>query len=251
MHDEGVVQETPSRWTELKTLGKLSVVGVQVEPFHASTEGSFPLGPVAMQKVVLVQDTLNSLLSVESAAAWTTLHALPFHCSMSGANVPAKSAAPTATQKLVVTHETPLRYGEVAFGTEGIGSDDQAEPFHSSATVAPFRGWSPLPTAMQKAEVTHETAASVFVAVAAVGLGMVVQFDALTCAGTVRPCGVAAWAAPEPRSASAISAAATPAVKIRTGARMTTSVVRGVTTRRRACAPSSVGRMITKSSGNL
>ena len=101
-----------------------------------------------------------------------------------------ESAAPTATQKLVVTHETPLRYGEVAFGTEGIGSDDQAEPFHSSATVAPFRGWSPLPTAMQKAEVTHETAASVFVAVAAVGLGMVVQFDA---GPAPEPSGRAAW----------------------------------------------------------
>jgi hypothetical protein len=37
MQDEGVVQETPSRWTEAKTLGKLRMVGVQVEPFHAST----------------------------------------------------------------------------------------------------------------------------------------------------------------------------------------------------------------------
>jgi hypothetical protein len=81
---------------------------------------------------------------------------------------------------------------------------------------------------MQKAEVTHETAASVFVAFAAVGLGMVVHFDALTWAGTVRPCGVAAWTPPEPRSASAISATTTPDVRIRTGARITTSAVRGV-----------------------
>ncbi|MGA2474087.1 MAG: hypothetical protein ABSG39_11410 [Acidimicrobiales bacterium] len=108
---------------------------------------------------------------------------------MSDELVPDTSASPTATQKLVITHETPLRYGAVAFGTEGIGSDDQAEPFHSSASTAPFPGWLPLPTAMQKAEVTHETAASVFVAFAAVGLGMIVHFDALTCAGTVRPCG--------------------------------------------------------------
>ncbi len=64
-----------------------------------------------------------------------------------------------------------------------------------------------MPTAMQKAEVTHETAATVFVAFAAVGLGMTDQFDALTCAGTVRPCGVDAWTPPEPRSASAMSAA--------------------------------------------
>jgi hypothetical protein len=93
-----------------------------------------------MQKVALVQDTLNRLLADDPAAAWTTLHAAPFHCSMSDELAPDTSANPTATQKLVDAHEIPLRKESVEFGTVGIGSDVQVVPFHSSASVASFRG---------------------------------------------------------------------------------------------------------------
>ena len=64
-------------------------------------------------------------------------------------------------------------------------------------------------TATQNTDVTQDTAPVTEPAAGVVAVfAMVLQFDAPTCAGTVRPCGVAAWAPPEPRSASAMSAAA-------------------------------------------
>jgi hypothetical protein len=85
MQNEGLGQETLYSWAEENTPGKLRVVGVQVEPFHCSTSGPVPFDPAAMQKLVLVQETPDRVLAADPAVAWTTLHALPFHCSMSGA----------------------------------------------------------------------------------------------------------------------------------------------------------------------
>ena len=127
----------------------------------------------------------------------------------------------------------------VSAGTVGDVIGDQVEPFQSSMFAASVLTLSPLPTATHQSDVTQETLVIplVWFAVLLV-LDIVVQFDALTCAGTVRPCGVAAWAPPEPRSASAMSGAATPAVRNRTGARI--DYLRGswrVATRRRAECP--------------
>jgi hypothetical protein len=49
---------------------------------------------------------------------------------------------------------------------------------------------------MQKAAVTQETCAVNGVEVVDTALGTTDQLEALTCAGTVRPCGSAAWAPP-------------------------------------------------------
>ena len=62
-----------------------------------------------MQKLGLVQDTLDKKLSSDASVAWTTVHELPLHCSISGDSVPAMYTSPTATQKLVVTQETPFK----------------------------------------------------------------------------------------------------------------------------------------------
>jgi hypothetical protein len=81
-----------------------------------------------------------------------------------------------------------VRYAASALATVGIGSDVQVAPFQISAMVlTPISVCPPSPTAMQKTDVTHETPVSVFAELAVVGLAIRVQFDALTCAGTVMP----------------------------------------------------------------
>jgi hypothetical protein len=118
-----------------------------------------------------------------------------------------------------------MREASVAFVTVGIASGDQVEPFHASAVVAFEPGQLLLPTAMQKTELTHETPVSAFVVFAVAVVGMVVQLEALTCAGAVRACGLAApTGLPSvSTSGSADSATANPAVTTRTADRMTTS----------------------------
>jgi len=118
-----------------------------------------------------------------------------------------------------------MRAASVAFVTVGIASGDQVEPFQTSAVVAFAPGQPSLPTAMQKTELTHETLVSTFVAFAVAVVGMVVQFEAITCAGAVRACGLAPPTGPpsESTSGSAKIATANPAVTTRTADRMTTS----------------------------
>jgi hypothetical protein len=122
-------------------------------------------------------------------------------------------------QKLMVTHETPARSAPPAeFGTVGMTSGDQVEPSHNSAVVAGIELSYPFPTAMQNTEVTHETPWSPFAAFGVAVVGIVVQFDALTCAGAVSAWEFAAPPALPPVRASgrAVSATAKPSVTIRT-----------------------------------
>jgi hypothetical protein len=58
---------------------------------------------------------------------------------------------PTATQSVVLTHETPVRTFTPLFGF-GLGTADQTEPFHDAVNVS-----SAPPTAMQKVVLVHET----------------------------------------------------------------------------------------------
>jgi hypothetical protein len=104
-------------------------------------------------------------------------------------------------------------------------SGDQVEPFHNSAVVAGVERSYPFPTAMQNTEVTHETPWSAFVAFGVAVVGIVVQFDALTCAGAVS----ASWALAAPTvlppvsmSGNAAIAIAKPTVNTRTTERIPT-----------------------------
>ncbi len=95
--------------------------------------------------------------------------------------------------------------------TVGDVTGDQVEPFQSSMFAPSALTLAPLLAAMHQVDVTQDTLLIPFVWLAVTFvLDLVVQVDALTCAGTVRPSGVAAWALPQPRSASAVSAAAMP-----------------------------------------
>jgi hypothetical protein len=109
-----------------------------------------------MQKVSLVHDTPLRNIGVDDVVVpWTTLHPDPPHCSMSSVS-PDTMESPTATQKFVLTHETEAREESVELATVGMVRADQEAPFHSSAVAAP----APLPTAMQKSDLTHDTLAS-------------------------------------------------------------------------------------------
>jgi hypothetical protein len=79
---------------------------------------------------------------------------------------------------------------------------DQVEPFQTSAAVAAVGRKKPFPTAMQKTAVTQETSVSLFVALAVAVVAIVVQFDALTCAGAVSAWELAAPTALPPVSTS-------------------------------------------------
>jgi hypothetical protein len=104
----------------------------------------------------------------------------------------------------------------------GNGTFVQVEPFQSCA-VPTSDPTMPPPTAIHQVDVTHETLPVRLVELGVVIVfGMVVQFDALTCAGAVRPWGVTAPPPADSRSVigSASSATAKPAVKNRTATRI-------------------------------
>ena len=62
-----------------------------------------------MQNDVLVHDTPVKNVGVDDGGAdWTTVQVVPFHCSISGAEL-VVSTDPTATQNDVVTQDTPAR----------------------------------------------------------------------------------------------------------------------------------------------
>src|SRR5580698_6864214 len=73
------------------------------------------------------------------------------------------------------------------------------------------------PTFMQNAAVTQERCPATGAGAVDTALGTTDQLEALTCAGTVRPCGWAAGAPPgsTSRRGSAIRATAQPAIQIR------------------------------------
>src|SRR5580700_11176259 len=127
-------------------------------------------------------------------------------------------------QNEVVTHETSTSTGSSVFATVGMVSADQVVPFHISPVVAPVVS-SKLPTARPKTEFTQETPESTLVEFGVAVVGIVDQFDALTCAGALSVWGVAACTALPSRrtSGSAAHATAIPAVRTLPVNRMTTS----------------------------
>jgi hypothetical protein len=109
-------------------------------------------------------------------------------------------------------------------GTVGIVRGDQVEPFQTSAAVAGAARKKPFPTAMQKTAVTQERFVSLFVVLGVAVVGIVVQLDALTCAGAVSAWEFAAPTAlpPVSMSGNVANAIAKPTVNTRTTERIPT-----------------------------
>jgi hypothetical protein len=104
-------QDTELRDTpEVRPAGIAGVVALQVLPFHISASAPAPVEPTAMQKDGPAHDTpLSSLLALGgSVTPVTTLHVLPFHCSMRGLPPAPAPCRPTATQNDAVAHVTAL-----------------------------------------------------------------------------------------------------------------------------------------------
>jgi hypothetical protein len=96
------------------------------------------------------------------------VHDEPFHVSRKGVDLHAVDpleVVPTATQDVVLTHETELRTESVKSGGLVVVTIDHVLPFHFSANVCiSAAGWlgsvSQSPTAMQKSALTQETSSS-------------------------------------------------------------------------------------------
>src|SRR5712691_11522828 len=122
-------------------------VTVQLLPFQVSARAVAAdpavTVPVAMQSVVLAQDTLSSAIEVVPAGmtGCRRAHDVPFQNSAIGRVGP---APPTTRQKLVVTHDNALALPGGGRPTDGSSRQDL--PFHAS--VNPTL-WAPVPVAMQ------------------------------------------------------------------------------------------------------
>jgi len=190
MQDVGVAHETLKRPPPNSLPGSVGMDADQEEPFHCSTngtEGVVPASPTATQKLTLAHEAprITELAWAATPCIWA--QAEPFHWKIRGVFRDEPDPSPPATQNDAVTQSTLEKEYEVAPGTVGTPTDIQVEPFHICAEAA----WSPkrpCPTAMHQVDVTHETLpVSLYVVGAVIEFGMVDQFDALTCAGAVRP----------------------------------------------------------------
>ena len=113
---------------------------VQVEPFQNRLHvagGVVPVFtfPIAMQVDGLLHDKSYTPrrelpLGAESVVA---VQVEPFHCSMRASG--AVRAKPTVTQNEVLTHDTPERSLSSVETVLGLGTMDQADPFHCSTSV--------------------------------------------------------------------------------------------------------------------
>ena len=89
--------------------GAAAVTNDHAVPFHVSaTAGPVPDPPTARQKVVPTHDTEFRVSPVVAGAftLGTTVHDVPFHCSMRVPPPVPEFSEPTATQKVEVVHDT-------------------------------------------------------------------------------------------------------------------------------------------------
>jgi hypothetical protein len=143
----------------------------------------------------------RSLFAVDETFGLGTIDQVdPFHRSKSvRSGAEAESADPSAMQKVAVTHETEDRKSSTpGVSMLGLGTTDQAAPFHCSIKVTPpTPPPASYPTATQNDVERQETRLSSFI-----GLGLgegTIDHGPVT---TVRD--VAAAAAPPPTSPAAI-----------------------------------------------
>lgn len=119
-------------------------ISCQVLPFHGTTFGSLSasgaepspvvaeLQPTAVRSVASAQDTLVNMDDGElGAGVSSTVQAVPFHSALTGwMSVLPAGSAPTATQTLLVGHETLDRVPVIPTA----GSCCQLLPFHDSVS---------------------------------------------------------------------------------------------------------------------
>ena len=89
--------------------GAAGVTNDHALPFHVSaTAGPVPVRPTARQKVVPTQETEFRMSPVVAGASTlgTTVHDVPFHCSMRVPPPAPEFSAPTATQKVDDVQDT-------------------------------------------------------------------------------------------------------------------------------------------------
>jgi hypothetical protein len=103
----GPVHDTPVKYDETVPEGLGLGTTVQALPFHCSTRVPSPTTPTAIQKLDEVQLTAVSPAAPLVAGLDITAHCEPFHCSCKGAVAP--FCDPTATQKLALTQESPVK----------------------------------------------------------------------------------------------------------------------------------------------
>jgi hypothetical protein len=124
------------------------VSGVQLEPVH--TAAIVPESdPTAMHHLTDTHDT--ALRNGPMAPVFIVDQAEPFHRS---------ATLPTATQKVVDRHETPVNPPESPVAPVMVDQDD---PFQRSTTVVRSVLSSALPTATQNVVEGHDTAARALV----------------------------------------------------------------------------------------
>ena len=104
-------------------------------PFHCSAMLTLPLDPAASHILVETQETPSrTLKALGLGVGWMT-HIAPFHDSANVLVAPLTCAEPTAVQEVADTQETLVNELYVAPLGVGVGSIDQAVPFHCSARV--------------------------------------------------------------------------------------------------------------------
>jgi hypothetical protein len=133
----------------------------QAVPFHDSTRvlAEPPDEPTAVQSVTDTHDTPNRLLSPEPFGLGTADQAVPFHDSTRVFDVRPPPTTfwietPTAVQSVADRHDTPYRMLSPGPGF-GLGTTDQAVPFHDSTKVS--GALRTEPTAVQSVADTHDT----------------------------------------------------------------------------------------------
>ena len=102
-------QETDERFVVVLPAGAAAVTKDHAVPFHVSaTAVPVPEPPTARQKEVPTHDTEFRVSPVVAGAftLGTTVHVVPFHCSMRVPPPAPEFSVPTATQKVEVVHDT-------------------------------------------------------------------------------------------------------------------------------------------------
>jgi hypothetical protein len=110
--------------------------------------------------------------------------AVPFHCSMRVSLALVVSRPPTAVQAVVEMHVIPARPSLSVALAFGLGTIDQAVPFHCSMRVCAMRfALEELPTAKHAEAVGQEMLTRVFPVEPAFGLGAIDQVAEVAAAG--------------------------------------------------------------------
>lgn len=141
-HSQFVTQETPATPDAVKSaLDGVLAANVHPWPFQTNAKGllvfvAVSAVPMAVHVVMLTQSTALRTLSslVDEFGLVATVHAVPPKLSTSVWNVPDAFVVPTAWQKEVPIHDTPLKEAMPLAGSvsDAPGTMAHPVPFHCS-----------------------------------------------------------------------------------------------------------------------